>query len=215
MQQEVRAAAYRRYKDASFFGSLNGIRFLCIIAVMWHHSPMSSMLSGEFPLLGRGFLGVDFFFVLSGFLITTLLLREEERQGRFSLANFYRRRALRIVPPYFLLITAVAGYYVVWKGQEHLAPLVPYYYLFLSNFLIDDIPLLTITWLLAVEEQYYLMWSLLLLLVTTGGCVSRSCSSSFRCAWHRPQAAWLSSALNPSGPNMPSGACLRPVTPRS
>lgn len=130
---------------------------------MWHHSPMTS--ADNILLLRRGFTGVDFFFVLSGFLITTLLLREEERDGRFSLTDFYRRRFLRIVPPYFLLITSVSAYYVLWKGQGEYAPLVPYYYFFLSNFLIDDIPLLSITWSLAVEEQYYLMWPLLLLLL--------------------------------------------------
>lgn len=159
--------AYRRYKDTSFFGSLNGIRFICIIAVMWHHSPMASAYGQDILLLRRGFIGVDFFFVLSGFLITTLLLREEERDGRFSLVAFYRRRFLRIIPPYFLLVTAVSAYFVLWRGQEELAPLVPYYYFFLSNFLIEDIPLLTITWSLAVEEQYYLMWPLLLLLIAS------------------------------------------------
>lgn len=162
------AAAYRRYRDVSFFGSLNGVRFLCIIAVMWHHSPAHGAIEDGLRLLRRGFTGVDFFFVLSGFLITTLLLREEARDGRFSLAGFYRRRLLRIVPVYFLVVTAVSAYYVLWKGRDDLAPLVPYYYAFLSNFLVSDIPLLSITWSLAVEEQYYLVWPLLLLLLPIG-----------------------------------------------
>ena len=161
-------AAFRRYRDVTFFGSLNGVRFLCIIAVMWHHSPAHGAFGDGMRLLGRGFTGVDFFFVLSGFLITTLLLREEARDGRFSLAGFYRRRLLRIVPVYFLVVTAVSAYYVLWKGRDDLAPLVPYYYAFLSNFLVNDIPLLTITWSLAVEEQYYLVWPLLLLLLPIG-----------------------------------------------
>lgn len=159
------STAHQRYRDQSFFGSLNGLRFLCIFAVMWHHSPASVHLRGTVALLDRGFTGVDFFFVLSGFLITTLLLREEARKGRFSLRGFYWRRILRIVPVYFLVVTLVAGYYILVQGRTDYVALLPYYYLFFSNMLVEDIPLLTITWSLAVEEQYYLMWPLLLLLL--------------------------------------------------
>lgn len=115
-------------------------------------------------LVQSGFLGVDFFFVLSGFLITTLLLREEDRNGRFSLTCFYWRRMLRIVPVYFLVVTAAGVYYVGVKGETEYLDILPYYYLFLSNFLSTDIPLLAPTWSLSVEEQYYLIWPLILLL---------------------------------------------------
>ncbi len=161
--------AFQSFKEVRFFSGLNGLRFLCILMVVWHHSPAHGSLGETWRILGRGFAGVDFFFVLSGFLITTLLLREEDRFGRFSLRGFYIRRILRIVPIYFLVVTAVAGYYVLVKGRADLAPLVPYYYLFLSNFLIDDIPLLSITWSLAVEEQYYLIWPALLLFLPIKG----------------------------------------------
>lgn len=163
--------AYERYRSVRFFGSLNGLRFLCIIAVMWHHSPARASLDSAttaLPLL-RGFLGVDFFFVLSGFLITTLLLREEARDGRFSLRGFYWRRILRIVPVYFLVVTLVAIWFIGVRGLWDLGPLLPYYYLFLSNMLVEDIPLLTITWSLSVEEQYYLIWPTLLLLLPMAG----------------------------------------------
>ena len=162
---ETPQAAYERYRKVRFFGSLNGLRFLCIGMVLWHHSPILRSLDEPVKLLGRGFLGVDFFFVLSGFLITTLLLREEARDGTFSLRGFYLRRVLRIIPVYFLIVTCMSAYWVWYKGLDHLAPLVPYYYLFLSNFLLGDIPLLSVTWSLAVEEQYYLMWPLLLLVL--------------------------------------------------
>lgn len=156
---------YERYRSVRFFGSLNGLRFICIIAVMWHHSParaaLDSMTAPTWML--RGFLGVDFFFVLSGFLITTLLLREESRDGRFSLRGFYWRRILRIVPVYFLVVTLVAAWFIGVRGQSELISLLPYYYLFFSNVLIDDIPLLTITWSLSVEEQYYVLWPTILL----------------------------------------------------
>ena len=80
---------YRAFRDTKFFGSLDGLRCFCIAFVLWHHRPEN--LTGDDPImiLTRGFTGVDFFFVLSGFLITTLLLREEERNGRFSLLSFF------------------------------------------------------------------------------------------------------------------------------
>ena len=159
------ATPFQTYRDVRFFGSLNGLRFLCIGMVLWHHSPVYAAMEQAPKLLTRGYLGVDFFFVLSGYLITTLLLREEARNGSFSLKDFYIRRMLRIIPVYYLVVTAMSVYWVWVKGMEEVAPLVPYYYLFLSNFLVGDVPLLTVTWSLSVEEQYYLMWPLLLLLL--------------------------------------------------
>ncbi len=152
------------YLSRRHFGSLDGLRCLCIAAVLWHHSPLFD--PGQMPLrlLERGFLGVDLFFVLSGFLITTLLLREEAREGQFSIAGFYWRRVLRILPVYFLIVTALSVYYVVLKGETQYAPLIKFYYLFMANFLTEDIPLLAPTWSLSVEEQYYLIWPLVLLL---------------------------------------------------
>ena len=154
--------AYRAYAEKRYFASLNGLRFLCIGAVLWHHSPANSVTHG-LQLLDRGFVGVDFFFVLSGFLITTLLLREERQTGRISLAGFYWRRALRILPVYFLLVTLMSAYWIGIKGHQELLGMVPYYYAFLANFLKGDIPLLSITWSLSVEEQYYLLWPALLI----------------------------------------------------
>ncbi len=156
--------AYHNYLHTRYFGCLDGIRFLCIAAVLFHHSPLVADLSRVSILATRGFLGVDFFFVLSGFLITTLLLREEQRDGSFSLAGFYKRRALRILPVYFLVVTAVGGYYVVVKSVPGADEIWIYYYLFLSNFLTSNIPLLGVSWSLSVEEQYYLVWPLLLLI---------------------------------------------------
>jgi peptidoglycan/LPS O-acetylase OafA/YrhL len=149
------------------FGSLDGLRFLCILAVLWHHGPIWEALPNGPQLLGRGFLGVDFFFVLSGFLITTLLLREQAARGRFSLRGFYWRRFLRIVPVYFLVVTAASVWFVVLRGQGQYAGLVPFYYLFLANFLTSHVPLLAPTWSLSVEEQYYLVWPFLLSLLPT------------------------------------------------
>lgn len=157
------ATAFAAYKARTRFGNLDGLRFVCISMVIWHHLPKMGI---ELPqLFGRGFLGVDFFFVLSGYLITTLLLRESEKTGRISLKNFYIRRLVRIVPVYFFVVTLVAVYFIGVKGHTEYLQLLPFYYLFLSNFLAQDIPLLTITWSLSVEEQYYLIWPLLLILL--------------------------------------------------
>ncbi|MBR9649789.1 acyltransferase [Thalassobius aquimarinus] len=157
--------AFQTYRATTRFGSLDGLRCLSILAVLWHHSPLTPAYLDDLQLAGRGFAGVDFFFVLSGFLITTLLLREETVKGSFSLRGFYTRRILRIVPVYFLVVTLAAAYFIGWKGQGKWAELLPYYYLFLSNFLVGDIPLLDPTWSLAVEEQYYLIWPLILLIL--------------------------------------------------
>ena len=155
--------AHDTYLATRRFGSLDGVRFLCILAVLWHHGPRFDILPDPPQILTRGFLGVDFFFVLSGYLITTLLLREEARHGRFSLRAFYWRRVCRIVPVYFLVVSLAAILFIGVKGQGQYLDILPHYYLFLSNFLPQDIPLLEPTWSLAVEEQYYLLWPLLLL----------------------------------------------------
>lgn len=158
-------AAFQAYRDLARFSCLDGVRFIAIVAVLWHHSAVPGALENAPMILRRGFMGVDFFFVLSGFLITTLLLREAARKGRFSLRGFYWRRILRIVPIYFLVVTLAAVYAIGVRGQTELAGLVPYYFLFLANFLPDHIPLLSPTWSLSVEEQYYLLWPLLLLVL--------------------------------------------------
>lgn len=150
------------YLATRHFGSLDGLRFFCITLVIWHHVPIWEGLE---PLIfSRGHTGVDFFFVLSGFLITTLLLREETRTGRFSLRGFYWRRILRIVPIYFFVVSIAALYEIGLKGDTRNLDILPCYYLFLSNFIEGrDIGFLAPTWSLAVEEQYYLIWPALLL----------------------------------------------------
>ncbi len=154
-----------RYIATRHFGSLDGLRFICIAAVIWHHTPIWPRLTDISVFFARGHVGVDFFFVLSGFLITTLLLREEATKGSFSLKAFYWRRILRIIPIYFLVVSVAAFYAIVIKGYTDQLAILPYYFLFLSNFLaVEDIGFLSITWSLALEEQYYMLWPALLLL---------------------------------------------------
>lgn len=157
--------AFETYRDKSHFGGLDGMRFFAIAAVFFHHSPLVGIGTGVSPLSLRGFLGVDLFFVISGFLITTLLLRERDRKGRISLRGFYWRRVLRILPLYLLLVTAVGVYYALIKQAPGAAGIWPFYYLLMMNFLNDHLPTLAPTWSLGVEEQYYLIWPLLLVLL--------------------------------------------------
>jgi len=149
------ASAHAAFRAAGRFGSLDGIRALGILGVVWHHSHTDA----SSPLAQRGQLGVDLFFVVSGFLIVTLLLRERDRDAAISLPRFYLRRALRIFPLYYL---ALAGYFAiaVWRGGELHAAVVadlPYAAVYVSNWVSLD-SLLVITWSLAAEEQFYLLW---------------------------------------------------------
>ncbi|MHA7874963.1 acyltransferase family protein [Roseivivax sp.] len=157
--------AFAAYRARARFGALDGLRAFAILAVLYHHSPVGAALRDGPVLATRGFLGVDLFFIISGYLITTLLLREEAALGRISLRGFYKRRALRILPLYLLVVTVVGGYYVLLKDAPGAAERWPFYYLFLANFLTADIPTLAPMWSLSVEEQYYLLWPLVLILL--------------------------------------------------
>lgn len=97
--------SYETYRSTRTFSSLDGLRCLSILAVVWHHTGAAS---GSWRgALAKGFLGVDLFFAISGFLIVTLLLRERDRNGKLALGRFYARRALRIFPPYYGLLLAL------------------------------------------------------------------------------------------------------------
>src|SRR5947209_6632238 len=76
--------------------SLDGLRGICVLLVLAHHAGL--------PFASGGFLGVDGFFVLSGFLITSLLVEEWHREGRISIRAFYVRRALRLFPALLVLL---------------------------------------------------------------------------------------------------------------
>src|SRR5687768_5068106 len=141
---------------------LDGLRAVAVAGVVWHHS-----YSGldALPMMRHGFLGVDLFFVLSGFLITTLLLREQQRSGRISLRHFYMRRALRIFPLYYAVLIALTAYFAAAADSAQRARYfseLPYHAAYLSNW-IDSETMLSITWSLSTEEQFYLLWPLLLI----------------------------------------------------
>ena len=149
------------YLARKHFAGLDGIRAVAIIAVVWHHvwQPQITL-----PILKRGFVGVDLFFILSGFLISTLLIREKAKYGRISLKNFWMRRILRLVPAYYVMLFALLAAYLVFKpGQAETYLLLDgfgYYAFYLTNWVDPGATNLSITWSLATEEQFYLIWPL-------------------------------------------------------
>jgi peptidoglycan/LPS O-acetylase OafA/YrhL len=125
-------------------------------------------------LAGNGAYGVSIFFVLSGFLITYLMLSERELYGKIHVLYFYVRRTLRIWPLYYAVITFAFILYPFFKQiigiQTHLGSRPAYYFLFLSNFDVIHIQKYfsgqdsmsgNITWSVAIEEQFYLVWPIL------------------------------------------------------
>ena len=172
--------------DKVFFPNLDGLRFFAFFAVFVNHAVVSLGFSGNNKtyiyikenLLKNGDLGVSFFFVLSGFLITYLLLNEKEATGKINIKNFYIRRVLRIWPVYFLVVAICL--LVLPKLQNHIpgnfpigvsTSLVnPWLYLgFAGNFdyLINGISnvLIGVLWSVSVEEQFYLFWPLIIAFV--------------------------------------------------
>lgn len=141
---------------------IDGLRAIAVLAVVFFHLDM--------PLFAGGFVGVDVFFVISGFLITRLILEEGER-GRFSFANFYLRRARRLLPALgaTLALTLLAGAVLLTPSQlETLGRTALFAMASVSNFQFwmetgyfnPDAHLnpLLHTWSLSVEEQFYLVW---------------------------------------------------------
>jgi peptidoglycan/LPS O-acetylase OafA/YrhL len=147
---------YGLFAETKKFGSLDGLRAIAILAVVWHHA--GAAVPG-WQISTRGFLGVDLFFVISGFLIVTLLLREQQHTDTISLSNFYIRRFLRIFPPYYLLLLVVgtmAYLNPARSSSEAVKRDLPYALLYLSN-LVPIYSQLSISWSLSVEEQFYIV----------------------------------------------------------
>ena len=143
--------------------SLDGCRAISIMLVLFAHLCETPAFQAFNPyarlMFHFGPFGVKVFFVISGFLITTLLLNEERSNGSISIAGFYVRRAFRIWPVayvYLLVVTLLA-----WK---HVISVTPHHLLYAATFLINHIQepnwFTGHFWSLAVEEQFYLVWPL-------------------------------------------------------
>ncbi|HLF73326.1 MAG TPA: acyltransferase family protein, partial [Anaerolineales bacterium] len=154
----------------SYISGLDGIRGLAVLAVLCYHA-------GARWALG-GFLGVETFFVLSGFLITSLLLAEWQASGRIDLKTFWLRRARRLLPAVWLLLVILPALAILF-GRDALPRLredIPAALFYVTNwvFIFREVPyfeafgrppLLQQLWSLAVEEQFYLLWPLILLIL--------------------------------------------------
>jgi peptidoglycan/LPS O-acetylase OafA/YrhL len=148
--------------------ALDGVRALAITLVVLRHAT-------GFP--ADGALGVDIFFVLSGFLITSLLLDERVRYGAVSLKNFYRRRALRLLPALFVVLAFVLCVSVVAYLRHGTSLAKPIFGVVAGAGYFTNIALttkagvvampssLTHLWSLAAEEQFYVVWPVLLFVV--------------------------------------------------
>jgi len=161
MGERGTAISFEDFQGTRNFAALDGLRAVSVFLVFSDH------FGGIGWTRFSGWLGVHAFFVLSGFLITTLLLRERDATGRVSLQAFYIRRATRLLPLYLLVLLAVLGLSSVardgtWEQMKAAAP----YYLTLLNELADMAPL-HMTWTLGVEWKYYLVWPTLLVVFGT------------------------------------------------
>lgn len=148
---------------------IDGLRTLAVVPVILFHAG-ATWLPG-------GFIGVDVFFVISGYLITTIIVCDLEA-GRFSFASFYERRARRILPALIVMITfcmPLAWFWMLPQELESFGKSIAATSLFVSNVLFwkesgyfdpaTDLKPLLHTWSLAVEEQYYLLFPIVLLLL--------------------------------------------------
>jgi len=162
--------------DLEFRADIEGLRAVAVILVVLYHAGVS--------WLPGGFVGVDVFFVISGFLITGLLIREHEKRGRVSLPGFYARRSRRILPAAMLVVTATvllahhyqnfvaysnsatdstvtdAKFATMFAANIHFANIGTNY----TDLGLPPSPLLHF-WSLAVEEQFYVVWPTVVLVL--------------------------------------------------
>ncbi len=150
--------------------AIDGLRAIAVAAVVFYHL--------GFSWIPGGFLGVDLFFVISGYVITRLLLDSIARSGGLDLRGFYKARARRLLPPMIFMIVVTAFYVSIWAQDSvkrfltdipfSLTGSMNWWLVFKQQDYFESIgrpPLLQHTWSLAVESQFYLIWPVLLLLI--------------------------------------------------
>jgi len=177
------------FLSCKHFGSLDGLRAIGILVVVWHHT-----------VGGPGRFGANLFFLLSGFLVTTILMRERARKGSLDLVRFRTRRARRLYPLYFAVLAAYTG--LVWLVEpagvartaffEHL----PAFATFTSNLLVGldgEHVIFYFAWSLAAQEQFYLWWPLYLRNLSPRTCAGAV--TSLVVTAYATRAGWLDLAL--------------------
>lgn len=164
------APSFAHYQACSRIPNLDGLRGIAILLVLFHHTPAVST-----PWLAQlqehGKHGVSLFFVISGYIVTTLLLREWQRRGSIDTRGFLIRRMLRLCPLYFavlvmesLLVFGLDAYSAA--NRQLFAEKLPCYILYCSNWLeTSGQGPFFVAWSLAAEEQFYLFMALLLMVI--------------------------------------------------
>ena len=150
--------------------AIDGLRAIAVTAVIFYHL--------GFQWIPGGFLGVDLFFVISGYVITRLLLDSIARSGGLDLRGFYKARVRRLLPPLVFMIVVTALYISIWAQDSvkrfltdtpfSLTGVINWWLVVKEQDYFEAIgrpPLLQHTWSLAVETQFYLIWPVLLLLI--------------------------------------------------
>lgn len=158
------------------FHTFDALRFFAVFKVFLQHMPIAAFPWFNYLKLG-GYVGVYFFFVLSGFLITYIICSEKQRTGSIDLRNFFARRVLRIWPLFYLVVAlcyilppvlSSMGMSLTGVGYE---PQPAWSFLFLENYkmiMTGELPNvfpLAVTWSLCIEEHFYIVWGLLLYIV--------------------------------------------------
>src|SRR4051812_3665230 len=169
MSMSVGREAPQQIGRLPYLPGLDGLRAIAVVAVMIYHA--------NHEWLSGGFLGVEVFFVISGYLITLLLLSEKERTGKVRLGQFWMRRARRLLPALFVMMGSLAIYMALFKqrpmGQARGDLLGGTFYV--SNWYqiwvgqgytaATSFAPLRHLWSLAVEEQFYLLWPLVMVVL--------------------------------------------------
>ena len=159
----MRTLTHAEFMEMRRFPALDGLRaFAAVIVVFFHFG------GAEWKWLS-GWVGVYLFFVLSGFLITTLLLREQDLKGRISLKNFYIRRVFRIMPPYFVIFAFIMAFFYL-RGDFftiRYPETLKYYLPFMNEFLPAGMAgapndYFSGSWTLGIEQKFYLVWPALM-----------------------------------------------------
>lgn len=166
-------------KDKIYFHNLNGLRFIAALLVVICHIELNkkyfNLPNCRESVKKLGFLGVDLFFVLSGFLITFLLLKEKQKFSNINFKSFYLRRILRIWPLYYFIIILslfvlpeisffnIPNFNSNFNSNFELLKIILLFLLLLPNVLIfiKDIPFVAQSWSIGTEEQFYLVWPLI------------------------------------------------------
>jgi peptidoglycan/LPS O-acetylase OafA/YrhL len=178
MTELLVCAPLKRNLSARRIPGLDGLRAISVLLVIGYHAGI------VVPAAGGN--GVTLFFVLSGFLITRLLVLEESRAGSISLKDFYARRTLRIVPAFYgycalvLLLLTATHKAIDWHQLTASLLFVNNYYQALFG---DPNTAFSHTWSLAVEEQFYLLWPGLFLLLRSRGDRLRACGVLMMLVW--------------------------------